>query len=113
MAKRFRISERTFKAQWRKLPKADRRFIEAVVLVNRAVSDERLCYHELSPQRERSLRQADRDTVFSILTECLGILTNAPAMQRIRKARRQRAAGSNGTAPATRRGIRSKQARRG
>ncbi|MGD8454462.1 MAG: hypothetical protein PVJ57_21825 [Phycisphaerae bacterium] len=113
MARQLEISEREFKARWRKLPEADRQFVEAIVLVNRAVSDERLCYHELSPQRERSLRQADRDTVFSILTECLGILTNAPAMQRVRKARQQRGvARVSGTESVVRRGSQPGQARR-
>ena len=112
MAKRSKMSEREFKTRWRELPEADRRFISTLALVNQAVDDGRLRYHELSPPMERNLRRADRNTLFSILTECLGILTNAPAMQRVRKVHQKRAARVNGTVPAARRGKRSRKSGR-
>lgn len=112
MAKRPNMSEREFQARWQKLPKADRQFISALILVNEAVADGRLRYHELSPQSERRLRRADRDTLFSIVAECVGILTNAPAMQRVGQIHQQRATRAHGTAPAVRCGSRPQPARR-
>jgi hypothetical protein len=111
MAKRPKTSEREFKACWRKLSAADRRFISALILVNEAVQKGRLRYHELSPQRERSLRRADRDTLFSIIVECLGILTKAPAMKRVHTAHQRRKTRMNGTAPAAAQRRRSKRVR--
>lgn len=113
MAKRSKMSEREFKTCWRDLPEADRRFVSALTLVNQAVDDGRLRYHELSPPMERCLRRADRNTLFSIIVECLGILTGAPAMHRVRKVHQKRAARVNGTVPAARRGKRSRKSGRG
>jgi hypothetical protein len=102
MAKRPKMTEEEFQARWRKLPEADRRFIGTLTLVNETLADGRLRYRSLPPLLERRLRQADRNTLFSIITECVGILTHAPAMQRIQRFHRRRATRANGSAPAAR-----------
>ena len=90
MAKRPEMTKREFKKRWKNLPEADRQFIRALTLVSDAVGDRQLLYHKLPPTTERWLRRADRDTLFSIVIECLGLLTDAPAMQRIRDTKRPR-----------------------
>ena len=90
MAKRPEMTKREFKKRWKNLPEADRQFIRALTLVSDAVGDRQLLYHKLPLTTERWLRRVDRDTLFSIVIECLGLLTDAPAMRRIRDAKRPR-----------------------
>ena len=89
MAKRRPIDQRQFKALWKGLPQSDKDFIDGMTLILEAIVDETLRYHELPPPLERVLHGADRDTLFSVLAESLGLLLDAPVMQRLERARRR------------------------
>lgn len=111
MAKRTKMTKRQVTEAWKGLTKADRRFLSAAIVINQAVGDEKLRYHELPARIERLLRRSDRNTLFSIITECLGLLTKAPAMDRVRAVHRQRNA-LRGQRQALRTTPRSKSGRR-
>ncbi|MGD8451607.1 MAG: hypothetical protein PVJ57_07285 [Phycisphaerae bacterium] len=89
MAKSPELDEDTFQAMWKTLPLSDKRFLGALILITEAVGDEKLRYHELPARLEHTLREADRDTLFSLIAECLGHLLNAPAMERVRRCHRR------------------------
>ncbi len=87
MAKRRRIDQREFKALRKALPQSDKDFINGMLVILEAIVDETLRYEELPRPMERVLHAADRDTLFSVLTECLGLLLDAPVMERLKRAR--------------------------
>ena len=110
MAKRPPIDEREFKALWKGLPESDRRFISAWIVISEAVGDKTLRYRELPPPLERVLHGVDRDTLFSVITECLGLLTGAPAMDRVKRTRRRNGKGKR-TPPKKRATVRASRTR--
>jgi hypothetical protein len=90
MVERRGMNEEEFRAAWKRLPESDQRFINTLIVVTETIADEKLRYHELPTRLERRLRKADRDTLFSIVVECLGRLLGSPAMERIKEAHRRR-----------------------
>ena len=110
MAKRPRIDQKELKALWKGLPQSDRRFISAWIVMSEAVGDKTLRYRELPPPLERVLHGVDRDTLFSVITECLGLLTGAPAMDRVKRARRRNGKGKH-TPPKKRATVRATRTR--
>ncbi len=89
MAKRRSIDVKEFKTLWMGLPQSDKDFINALIVLSKSVGDETLCYRELPTRLERVLHGVDRDTLFSVVAECLGLLLGAPAMERVKRARRR------------------------
>ena len=96
MAKRTTMTEAEADTCWRKLPESDRQFIRAMLIVSETVGDRELRFREISPEIRSMLQRANRDTLFSIITESVGLLTQAPVMGRIRKSRAR-----NDTSPDT------------
>ncbi|MGD8452701.1 MAG: hypothetical protein PVJ57_12855 [Phycisphaerae bacterium] len=90
MAKTPKLDEEAFRAMWKALPLSDKRFIGALIALTEVIGDEGLRYHELPAHLERTLQEANRDTLFSIIAECLGLLLNAPAMERVKQCHRRR-----------------------
>ena len=93
MAKRRGMNEQEYEATWEALPQSDKRFINTLILIMETIGDKTLRYHELPTRLERVVREADRDTLMSIIVECVGLLLGAPAMERVKQSHRRR----NGT----------------
>ena len=89
MVKPRPMDERKLRGLWKRLPKSDKQFISALIVISEAIGDEALRYHELPARLGHVLREADRDTLFSVVAESLGLLLGAPAMQRVKRARRR------------------------
>ena len=87
MAKPRLMDEKELETIWKGLPQSDKRFISTMIFVSEVIGDETLHYGELPTRLERTLQKADRNTLFSIIVECLGLLLDPPAMGRIKKAR--------------------------
>ncbi len=94
MAKPRPIDEKELKTIWKGLPRSDKRFISTMIVVTATLGDEKLRYHALPTRLERVLHKADRNTLFSVIVECVGLLLDAPAMQRVKQSHRRR---GNGT----------------
>ena len=90
MAKRRRSEEEDLQWVWETLPQSQKWFLVALMVVTEAVGDERLGYHKLPTRLERTLQEADRDTRFSVIVECLYLLLEAPAPERVKRAHRRR-----------------------
>lgn len=86
------MSQSEFKAVWRTTSRSDRRFISAMIVVTEALGLKGLRYELLTPSAERLLKSSDRKALFSIIAECIGLLTKAPALQRVKQAHRSRRA---------------------
>ena len=84
MAKRREMNEEEFQEHWKTMPDSDQHFLVAMDLVCSALNDRTLHYHKLPSRVDKLLQTADRDTLFSIASECIGRLLDAPAIQRIR-----------------------------
>jgi hypothetical protein len=98
MSKKRELTDERVKA-WRKaLPAADRRFFRALLTIGQIVGDRSLHYAQPSAGLRRSLAKADRNTLFSIIAECLYMLLDAPAMKVVKRQhrRRKRAVGGAG-----------------
>ncbi len=93
MVKARAMDERELRVLWKRLPKSDRQFISALIVISEAIGDEALRYHELPARLGHVLREADRDTLFSLVAESLGLLLDAPAMERVKRARRRNGKG--------------------
>lgn len=98
MAERRTREEREILAQWKAAPKADRRFINTLFAVCEAAGGEELHYLGPPAAVEQALRGADRDTLFSLIAECLACLLNSSVLERVKQGRRsrRRSAGTNG-----------------
>ncbi len=92
MAKRRRIGQKEIDAWWKDLPKSDQRFYGALILLMEFIGDNKLRYCEPSVSRQRSLRKLDRNTLFSVIAECLYLLLDAPMLERVKKVHREREA---------------------
>ena len=103
MAKRRPIDEKQLKTIWKGLARSDQRFISTLIVVTETIGDEKLRYHELPTRLERVLHKADRNTLFSVIVECVGLLLDAPAIQRVKQSHRRR---RNGTPVRTQPGSR-------
>ena len=90
MAKRRRIGQKEIDAWWKDLPKSDQRFYGALMLLMDVIGDSRLRYREPSASRRRSLRKLDRNTLFSVIAECLHLLLDAPMLERVKHLHRRR-----------------------
>ena len=90
MAKRRGSEEKSLQWAWAALPQSDKWFLVALMVITEVVGDERLGYHELPTPLERTLQEADRDTRFSVIVECLYLLLEAPALERVKRAHRRR-----------------------
>jgi hypothetical protein len=88
MAKRPKLSRKEPKAQWKAPADADRRFVSALGVIVEAIDDSTLRYCEPPVLLERTLREVDRDTLFSLVAECLCRLLNSSALERLRRKRR-------------------------
>ena len=92
MAKRRRIGQKEVDAWWKELPKSDQRFYGALMLLMEFIGDKKLRYCEPSASRQRSLRKLDRNTLFSVICECLHLLLDASELERLKQGHRERAA---------------------
>jgi hypothetical protein len=77
-------------AWWKALPAADRRSFRALLTIGQIVGDRSLHYTEPSASLRRALAKADRNTLFSIIAECLYTLLDAPAMKIVKRHQRRR-----------------------
>ncbi|MCH7924696.1 MAG: hypothetical protein IIC51_04100 [Planctomycetes bacterium] len=92
MAKRRRIGQKEIDAWWKDLPKSNQRFYGALMLLMDVIGDKKLRYSEPSASRQRSLRKLDRNTLFSVIAECLHLLLDAPMLERVKQMHREREA---------------------
>ncbi len=92
MAKRRRIGQKEVDAWWKDLPKSDQRFYGALMLLMEFIGDKKLRYCEPSASRQRSLRKLDRNTLFSVIVECLHLLLDATELERVKQGHREREA---------------------
>ena len=90
MPKRRRIGQKEVDAWWKDLPKSDQRFYGALMLLMDVIGDKKLRYCEPSASRQRSLRKLDRNTLFSVIAECLHLLLDAPMLEHVKKMHRER-----------------------
>ena len=90
MAKRRGLDEQAFQSAWAALPQSDKRFLGALMVITEVIGDEKLGYHELPTRLERTLHEADRDTRFCVIVECLYLLLDAPALERVKRVHRSR-----------------------
>ncbi len=89
MAKRRPIDEKQPKTIWKGLPGSDQRFINSLIVVTETIGDEKMRYRELPTRLGRVLHKADRNTLFSVIVECVGLLLDAPAIQRVKQSHRR------------------------
>ena len=91
MAKRKQMSEKEINEAWDALPEKNRRFLWTEIAIHKIINDPKLRYRELSPRWNRALGQADRNTLASIITECVSRLIDNSVLPRIKKIHRQAA----------------------
>ena len=91
MAKRQQMSEKEINEAWDDLPEKDRRFLGTSFIINEIINDPKLRYSPLSSRWNRALGQADRNTLASIITECVSRLIDNSVLPRVKKNRRQAA----------------------
>jgi predicted RNA methylase len=89
MAKRRELTDDEVNAWWKSLPTADRRFFRALLDIRHVIGDRSLRYGEPPPGLQRALRKADRNTLFSVIAECLYMLLDAPAMRVVKRIHRR------------------------
>lgn len=92
MAKRKRKSDEKSTEStdaWDALPKKDKRFIWAMTVIDRIINDPKLCYRPLPSRWNRALGQVGRDTLVSLVTECVSRLIDSSVLPRIKKSHRQ------------------------
>jgi hypothetical protein len=89
MARSRKLDEKTFHARWRALPEADRRFLSILGTIMDAVDGEALHYIEPSARQQRTLAAADRDSLFSLIVECLCCLLSASVLERVKRSHRK------------------------
>ncbi len=93
MAKRRSMSKKErADARWTALPESDRRCICALEIISRVVRDKNIRYREPSASLQRSLRKLDRNTLLGVMAECLYLLLDAPVIERVKRANREREA---------------------
>jgi hypothetical protein len=85
------MTQKEFKELWKTLPESDRRFFRSMIIIQDALGVKDLHYRLPPPELEKRLVRYDRHTLFSILADCVGLLTCAPAMQHVKDAHRRRA----------------------
>ena len=79
-------------AWWKALPESDRRFYTGLIILIEAIGDKKLRYREPSASLQRSLRKLDRNTLYGVMAECLFLLLDAPVIERVNRANREREA---------------------
>ena len=92
MAKRRSMSKKESSDAWNALPESDRRFFDAFIILLKAIGDDKLRYREVPMPLQRTLHKLDRNTVFSVIAECLYLLLDAPLLERVKQGHRERAA---------------------
>ncbi|MCG8408859.1 MAG: hypothetical protein MI923_26945 [Phycisphaerales bacterium] len=86
------MTEKEFQGAWGALPEKDRRFLWTTIAISQIIDDPKLRYRELSARWNRALGQADRNTLGSIVVECVSRLIDNSVLPRVKKIHRQRAA---------------------
>ncbi len=100
MAKRRKTRLRKIREAWNALPEIDRRFVSTLVVLQHTIGEEKLTYRETPRPLQRLLLTFDRNTVLSVIIQCLYLLLDASVLKRAKKARRQRAAKKKKRVPA-------------
>ncbi|MCH7592847.1 MAG: hypothetical protein IH989_08725 [Planctomycetes bacterium] len=92
MPKRKSVRLKRFTDAWNALPEIDRRFVSTLVVVQHTIGEETLSYGETPRALQRSLLELDRNTVLSVIIQCLYLLLDPSVLKRAKKAHRQHAA---------------------
>lgn len=92
MAKRRRIDEKELADAWKDLRESDRRFFGALFILIQALRDENFRRRETPVPIQRTLNKLDRNTLYSVIAECMHLLLDAPELERINQRRRGRTA---------------------
>jgi hypothetical protein len=108
MPKKPAMTQKEFKSLWKTLPEADRRFFRTMIVIQDAMGLKDLHYRLLPPELEKRLIGYDCHMLFSILADCVGLLTSAPAMTYVKEFHRGQTVAESGPVDASgrRRGIR-------
>jgi len=77
---------------WKGLSESDRRFYMGLFILTEAVGDKKLRYPKLPTPLHGSLLELDRNTLYSVMAECLFLLVDAPVSERVKWANREREA---------------------
>ena len=77
------MTEEQFREHWEGMPQSDRAFISTMLALTDLIGDDQLRFCEITRKAARALEGTDRDTLFTIMTLCVGILTDAPALERV------------------------------
>ena len=85
------LNEEKIEAAWHALPPSDKRFLSTLIVVYETVGDDTLRYRELPVDLQRRLNEVDRHTLLTVIVECLGLLLEPPALERIKRGHRERA----------------------
>ena len=85
MAKRRRIGKKELADAWKDLRVSDRRFFGALFILIQALRDENFRRLEAPAPLRRSLHKLDRNTVYSVVAECMHLLLDAPELVRVKK----------------------------
>ncbi len=92
MAKRRNVRLKKFTEAWNALPEIDRRFVSTLVVVQHTIGEEKLSYSETPRALQHALLKLDRNTVLSVIIQCLYLLLDPSVLERAKKAHRQHAA---------------------
>ena len=95
MAKRRRIDEKELADAWKDLRESDRRFFGALFILIQALRDENFRRREAPPRLKRTLHKLERNTLYSVIAECMHLLLDAPELERVNQRHRGRTAKKN------------------
>src|SRR5262245_42481354 len=97
------MTQKEFNKLWKTLPELDRRYFRTMIVIQDAMGLKDLHYHLPPAEIVERLVHYDQHTLFSILADCVGLLTGAPAMERVKDAHRRMARARDSMPPAHRR----------
>lgn len=84
------MTEKEFKKIWKSMPESDRRFFRSMVILQAAMGLKDLHYRLPPPELEKRLKRYDCHMLFSVLVECVSLLTRTPAVQWVKEQHRRR-----------------------
>ena len=90
MSKLRKNEKKKIEAALEALPECDRKFIAAFGALLDVFGDGAFRFRELPEPVQRMLQEANDDTRFNVIIECLGLLLDAPILDRIKRAYRKK-----------------------
>ena len=85
-----KMTQKQFRAFWKTLPEPERKFFRTMVVMQTALGLTDLHYTMPPPEMEQRLKRYDRNQLFSIVADCVSLLTRTPAIERVKEVHRRR-----------------------